>query len=400
MIQGGIWMRASLFSVMVFLVFWLSSCAFDVPIVTPTVTTQVLASLSRVTSIPTLTSTASFTPTLTPTASVTASPSPTASITPTSTPSASSTPTDTPRPTLTPMPTPVGPLKIPANPKNGFEWPYLLYVPSKVSGTHILVVPNNTGSRNNNFAAHETSARRTMFSRTSWAKKLAVPLLVPIFPRFDDDSDGTIASQYNGRGTLEGYWIERYPKLAREDRQMVAMIDDARGRLKKLGITVDKKVLIEGYSASAMFTSRFSVLHPDRVQAAAFGGHGWAIVPTDRWGDLPLPYPYGTGDIEMLTGHPFNLDEFRDVAIFVYMGERDDNGWALPWYIGPNYNRSEYYSNFKNVFGSSARELSDSANKIYESFGCSAEFVVYRNQNHQSAYAHESDILKFFQDHR
>ena len=40
-----------------------------------------------------------------------------------------------------------------------------------------------------------------MQGRLSWANELEVPLLVPIFPRFDDDSDGTIASQYLGRGS-------------------------------------------------------------------------------------------------------------------------------------------------------------------------------------------------------
>ena len=140
--------------------------------------------------------------------------------------------------------------------------------------------------------------------------------------------------------------INRYPLLTREDLQMVAMVDDARERLKELGIDMDKKIFIEGYSASAMFTSRF-ILHPDRVQAAAFGEHGWAIVPTERWEDLSLPYPYGTGDIETLTGEPFNLDEFKKVAIFAYMGEKDDNGWALPWYRGAGYNPSGYYSRFK-----------------------------------------------------
>ena len=178
------------------------------------------------------------------------------------------------------------------------------------------------------------------------------------------------------------------------------MIDDARERLKSLNVKVDEKIFIEGYSASAMFTSRFTILHPERIQASAFGGHGWTIVPVDTWEKISLPYPYGTGDIEKLTEEPFNLEEFKKVAIFSYMGEADDNGWALPWYIGDRRNPSSYYFYFKDTFGSSAKELSDSASQIYQELNCSAVFVLYENQDHQSAYTHESEILKFFQEHK
>ena len=332
----------------------------------------------------------SFGPTITP------SPTSTLTFTPSTTPLPTETPTQKP----TPSPTPVGPLEIPANPGNGFNWPYLLYVPSKTSGRHILVVPNNTGNIYNDFSVHEKSAQNTMYSRIAWAHKLEVPLLVPIFPRFDDDSDGTIASQYLGRGTLETYWQNKYPDLAREDLQMIAMVDDAIIRLKSIGIEVDKKIFIEGYSASAMFASRFTILHPDRVQAAAFGGDGWTIVPTGKWENLYLPYPYGTGDIESLTGEPFNLDEFKRVAIYSYMGELDNNGWAFPWYIGEGYNQSSYYSSFKTIFGSTAQEMSDSANQIYQAMDCLANFVVYKNQDHESAFTHENDIKEFFLKHK
>lgn len=309
-------------------------------------------------------------------------------------------PTQTPTQKPTPLPTPVGPIEIPANPEKGFKWSYLLYVPSKTSGRHILVVPNNTGHRDNEISVHRNSANGTLSSRISWANKLEVPVLVPIFPRFDDDSDGTIASQYLGRGSFELSWQNRYPDIAREDLQLIAMIDDARERLEILNIKVDEKVLIEGYSASAMFTSRFTILHPERVQASAFGGHGWAIVPVDKWEKISLPYPYGTGDFQELTGEPFNLEEFKKVAIYSYMGEADNNGWALPWYRGDRRNPSSYYSSFKDTFGSSAKELSDSANQIYQEMNCSAIFVLYKNQNHQSAYSHESDILNFFEEHK
>lgn len=321
--------------------------------------------------------------------------------TPTASPSPIPSPTQTPTQTLTPSPTPVGPFRIlvPANQKKGFEWPYYLYVPQYVNGSHLLVVPNNSGDKFDNFKEHQNRAVNTFLSRLPIAIRLEIPLLVPVFPRFDDISDGTIASQYLGRGTLESYWQQSFPLLARQDLQLVAMIDDARDQLKELGIEIDQKVFIEGYSASALFASRFTILHPERVQAAAFGGHGWAIAPTDSWKGIYLPFPYGTGDIEKLTGKPFNLSEFKKVAIFAYMGEKDNTGWALPWYTGDWYNQAGFYSLFKR-FGSSARELTDSAKEVYQAVGGSATFVIYPDQDHNSAYSHDSDILNFFQSHK
>ena len=327
-------------------------------------------------------------------------PTKTALSTKTPEPTNSPSPTQTPTQKPTPLPSPVGPIEISADPEKGFNWPYILYVPSKTRGGHILVVPNNSGNRSDNFSFHEGRAQDMMLRRISWAMKLEVPLLVPIFPRFDDDSDGTIASQYLGRGSFEKYWQNRYPDISREDLQLIAMIDDARERLNSIGIEVDEKIFIEGYSASAMFTSRFTILQPERVQASAFGGHGWAIVPTDKWENLPLPYPYGTTDIQVLTGQPFNLDGFKKVPIFSYMGELDDNGWALPWYMGEGYNPGGYFSRFKNIFGSSAQEMSDSASQIYQSLECNATFVVYKNQDHQSAYTHDNEIVEFFNQHK
>lgn len=298
------------------------------------------------------------------------------------------------------LPASVGLLEIPANPEKGFKWPYLLYIPRVITSNRILVVPNNTGHVDNDFSTHRSSAMNTMSSRIDWANKLHIPIIVPIFPRFEDDSDSTIASQYLGRGSLEEFWQNKYPDIAREDLQLIAMIDDTRERLTSLNVEVDEKIFIEGYSASAMFTSRFTILHPERVQAAAFGGHGWTIVPTDKWEEISLPYPYGTGDIETLTGEAFKIEEFKKVAIFSYMGEADNNSWALPWYIGDGQGRSSYYSHFKSLFGSSSKELSDSANQIYQKLNCSADFVMYKNQGHQSAYTHDFEIMEFFQNHK
>jgi hypothetical protein len=239
---------------------------------------------------------------------------------PSPTPYTPTSPTPTAKPTATPTPKPIGPLEVAANPAKGFHSPYFLYAASSIRSKQILVIPNNTGQRNNDFSVHEASAQRTARDKRTWADILGVALIVPVFPRFDDETDGTIASQYLGRGTLESSLQKQYPNLARQDLQLIAMVDDGRERLASMGISVDSRILLWGYSASGMFVSRFVILHPERARAAAFGGHGWTTAPVEQWDGLVLPYPYGVGDFEQLVGKPFNLDTFKKVPIYSYMG--------------------------------------------------------------------------------
>ncbi|HUS71298.1 MAG TPA: hypothetical protein VM075_11065 [Anaerolineae bacterium] len=312
-------------------------------------------------------------------------------------------PTATPAPIPTATatrPMPIGPLEIAANPTKGFHWPYFLYAPSSIQGRQILVVPNNTGRRDDDFSVHREWAESTIRSNAEYADSLGVPLIVPVFPRFDDETDGTIASQYLGRGTLEVQWQQRYPQLARQDLQLIAMVDDAREQLAASGIAVNDKILIWGYSASGTFVTRFVALHPERVQAAAFGGHGWTTAPMAEWNGLSLPFPYGTADLEQLVGRPFNLDAYRAVPMYSYMGADDANGWALPWYIGSGYNQAGFYESFVTMFGSSSSSLLASAEEICDSIGCSGSFVLYPETGHQITTQMNDDVLEFLRAHK
>ena len=302
-------------------------------------------------------------------------------------------------PTQTELPKTFGPLKIDANPKKGFYWPYFLYIPSVIKSNHFLVVPNNSG-KNDNFSIIEQMAlTREVNDHEKWAITLGMPLLVPVFPRPDNETDGTIASQYLGRGTLESIWCKKYTDLCRQDLQLIAMIDDARVRLKDMGINIADDVFIWGYSATGMFSSRFVILHPDRVKAAAFGGNGWTTVPIDKWEGVTFPFPYGIGDLENLTDQPFDLGAFCKVSIFSYMGELDNNGWAMPWYIGNKYNRVGIYKSIISKFGNTSTALINSAKTIFDNVGCIDTFKIYPGMSHQYFPESESDVLNFFIQH-
>ena len=219
----------------------------------------------------------------------------------------------------------------------GFRSDYYLYVPTSLRRdaggmATLLVQPNNSGRTSDDISVHRRDAWMTGFERKRIADELGVALLVPAFPR--SASDWKVYTHALDRDVL----TTRKPELARLDLQLIAMIDDARARLRKDGTQADPRVLLQGFSASAMFANRFTALHPQRVRAVTIGSPGgWPIAPVAKQGIDPLPYPAGIADLQALTGQAFDTATFARVPQYLYMGADDDNdsldfedGWDKP----------------------------------------------------------------------
>lgn len=78
--------------------------------------------------------------------------------------------------------------RVKPDPDRGFYWPYYLYVPKDLNHKNVkylLVIPNNTGTSNDNITFHEHAAVTEILTGrgTEYVNQLEVPLLVPIFPR-------------------------------------------------------------------------------------------------------------------------------------------------------------------------------------------------------------------------
>ncbi|MCA8973990.1 MAG: hypothetical protein KDC98_04675, partial [Planctomycetes bacterium] len=216
-------------------------------------------------------------------------------------------------------------LEIAARPAGGFHFPFFLFVPSAVErdgSAHLLVEPNNTGTTSDDLDVHRDRAadlvRRSHANRL--ARQLHVPLLVPVFPR--PASDWRTYTHALDRDSLE---IRGGP-LERIDRQLLAMIDCARGLLAADGAPMSERVFLDGFSASAKFCNRFAFLHPERVQAVATGGvNGLPTLPLAERNGVALPFPIGIADIEVFTGQPFARATHARIAQYVYMGYLDRN---------------------------------------------------------------------------
>lgn len=211
---------------------------------------------------------------------------------------------------------------VPAKPSDGFNFPYFLQLPSLEGVTafpYLLVETNNTGPISGDVEPHlqPTSelARQGLGGRASVA--LGAPLLMPVFPR-----EPNLYTHSLGRSTL----TTGSEKLRRLDLQLLAMARDAQRLLKAQGRGIASKLFLTGFSASAMFATRFAALHPQDVAAVVAGGlNSFVILPFDSFLGNRLTYPLGIADLEQVAGQAFDRRAWQQVPQLLFMGALDTN---------------------------------------------------------------------------
>ena len=292
--------------------------------------------------------------------------------------------------------------RVDANPAKGFYWPYYLSIPNSLSqGTVLLVEPNNSGTWSDDPAFHDGKAYELVLQRSSFAIDLDVPLLVPTFPR-------PITPPAPEPGGIYTHALDRYSlylsylpdNLKRIDLQLIAMINDAKERLAAVGHRMDKKVFFMGFSASGAFVSRFTALHPEMVRAVAQGSPGgWPIAPVGVWNGIPLRYPVGVSDVEQLVGAPFDLNTFKAVPKYIYVGDQDTND-ALDTRDMPQADRDQICALLNCSPLPNISQRWPIAEQMYDSVSANAQFVIYPGVGHNYSSQIWSDLLNFFRQHK
>ena len=282
-----------------------------------------------------------------------------------------------------------------ADPVAGFHFPYYLFVPTFVptdKPVHLLVETNNTGTPRDDFAIHLLAAK-TLAGRSylnSLARRLATPLLVPVFPR-----PGSLSAlkEIDPQSLERDVLLVRDGELARIDLQLVAMIEHARKKLRQDGVVTHDAILMNGFSASGVFANRFAVLHPAAVHAVAAGGVcGLPILPVAAWNGHALPYPIGISDVGEITGVPFDIDAYCLVRQYLYMGSDDKTDAVLfpdAWTAG----EAEL---IREAIGD--RMLPDrweTSQSVYRAAGVPAAFATYSGVGHSITNSILDDVAAF-----
>jgi hypothetical protein len=271
------------------------------------------------------------------------------------------------------------------DPANGFEHPYLLYLPASVAGSgpiDLLVEPNNIGKPDDDVEVHREAAEH-LASQSSvghlMSEWLGVPLLVPVFPRPMSD--------------WQTYTHALDEETMNLDLQLIAMIDDARARLAEQGYEVGQRALFTGFSASGTFINRFVMMHPDRVLAAAAGGlNGIVMLPVPEIDGHRLPYPLGTDNLEQLTGAAFDLEAVNAVPQLYYMGAKDDND-AVQY--DDAYSESERETIYATIGQRMQPDRWEACQRLYREHGLTATFQTFDHIGHGTDQTVFEAVMKF-----
>ncbi|MDE0401341.1 MAG: sigma-70 family RNA polymerase sigma factor [Candidatus Poribacteria bacterium] len=296
--------------------------------------------------------------------------------------------------------------RVTVNPTEGFNFPYYLFIPQGIDlnkPVHLLVEPCNTGvSRTRKSLDRKTKALAEASHATIIAKRLKVPLLVPVFPRPGAEQWLVPVSSRPGAERWETYThaldrdtlLIRDGDLKRIDLQLINMIAHAQRLLRHNNMKVNEKVFMNGFSASGTFTNRFAILHPTIVRAVATGGiNSIPTFPTERWDGVTMRYPVGIADVKEIAGIEFNGAAYKRVSQYIYMGALDDND-TVPYRDAYDAVDADLV---KSLIGAKMMpDRWDMSQLIYKALEIPAQFVTYENTGHQIKSEMIDDIVAFF----
>ena len=277
---------------------------------------------------------------------------------------------------------------------DGFAFPYYLFVPQGIDfdkPVHLLIESCNTGA-SGSFKSLDRKSKdlaETSYA-TTIARKLKIPLLVPVFPRPGGDR-WRLYTHALDRDTL----LIKEGELRRIDLQLIKMIVHAQKLLRHNNMKLNERVFMNGFSASGTFANRFAILHPTVVRAVATGGvNSIPTFPTDRWNDTIMRYPIGIADVKEIAGIDFDEAAYKKVSQYIYMGALDNND-TVPYRDAYDEVDAELV---KSLIG--AEMMPDRWNvsqSIYKALEIPAQFVTYENTGHQIKNEMIDDIVAFFE---
>lgn len=282
---------------------------------------------------------------------------------------------------------------VPKNPGKGFYHDYILFIPKKTAlhkKIFLLVEPNNTGKITDSMDVHKKYAvglASVSSVGNNISTELKIPLLVPIFPR--PASQPLMYTHALDRDIM----LENSSELKRLDLQLLEMVKDAGAVLASMHIRVHPKFFMNGFSASATFTNRFSFIHPGKIKALAIGGfNGKLMLPVHEINGIKLNYPIGTNDFREISGKRFDTDTYKSIPQFIYMGKLDDNDAVQ---FDDAYNEEERRIINENI-GRYVPERFLKCQAIYRENSISPVFKTFENVGHWTTSAMNLEVIKFF----
>lgn len=229
---------------------------------------------------------------------------------------------------------------IPPNAERGINIPSIIIVPQNDTIYNQIVLQVNDCDVNN-LPEMIINGRIVGNQLMAITKESYAPMVIPLLPAMTENG---IYFQQLSKECFELPDTDIYYRI---DEQVIRIINEAKTILEgKFGIKSSDKIFLNGYSSSAVFAQRFSLIHPEIIETACIGGAIGSIpVPSKRIG-----YPIGIEDFEKLFGKKFNMDAYSKIKFRYYVGELetamkadnrvDDDGMPAPMHDMSYFDKS------------------------------------------------------------
>lgn len=252
-----------------------------------------------------------------------------------------------------------------ADQSKGFNFPYIMLLPKKMKqdikimvecansdnyekdGQQSFSAQINDAKGYANYISEEQDGKK--FNLPYLYQKLNQPIIIPIIERCEYARIGVIRPHEKdekyaeldrlGKNT-EFYpqqlgrqvMLEKYGKFAKLPEQVVAMVEDAKKRIKTMAkmrlktINIAKKSALVGFSSSSAFASRMQLICPEHFDTCvSLCSGGTQPLPLTELNGEKLNYPLGVADFKEIFGKPFNTEEYLQAKQLSIVGELEPN---------------------------------------------------------------------------
>ena len=274
---------------------------------------------------------------------------------------------------------------MPTNAERGINIPSIIIVPQNdtISNQIVLEVNNCDNSDLSEMIINGATIGEHLMDIT---RENYAPMVIPLLPAMNE------SGIYFQQLSKECFELSNTNVYYRIDEQIIQIINEVKEILKsKYEIESSDKIFLNGYSSSAVFAQRFSLIHPEIIETACIGG---AI------GSIPVPsrsigYPIGIEDFEKLFEKKFNMDSYSKIKFRYYVGELeptmkaenrvDDDGMPAPMHDMSYFNKSvptEIGKKQRNALGKDIFARANKTIEILRKQGIDIDLTIIPGRSH------------------
>jgi len=261
-------------------------------------------------------------------------------------------------------------------------WSYVPMTLGKSDNAYILLEMSHAQSED--YLTLTNDARQNVVNWISYAELRKYIIVTAAVPR--NFSAGYYPQGINvhslNSSTPEFYY--------RPDLKVNSIISELKNNLTDAGYTPAEKILVAGFSAGGMWANRYTLLHPEKVLAAAMGqAGGWLAMPLSEYNGSLLNWPMGLHNFHNLTGNYYNKTEIlKEVPQFIYIGDLDTSST----YCNEGY---PYCDNIT-IWGTTDPERIENQYNYLEEHDYKVQFKLYEGYGHTYNYIIKNDVMDFF----